>query len=444
MTALGFGGGLQAAGFDASSSAIYRELADITDPQTTKSVVEALNGLPGEMLEELKAEFLTSPDGAEDLINVLSNPSQREALLRASSLTEKLDNAGSADDMVRAVTGQGVRGIQDSMNKLRLNAALGDTASGDKLKLLTQMFDTNGDGKVDTDPAAIATAVKTLAGDTSLESLMKSASNLSSAFTAGDNTDYNGNDPETHRTFAGFMSNDGRVTPSELDSLRKQMAAEPDALIGVLSNMRGNESLASALGVSTEELNKQITEAANLKTERVMQGFNESLRGWEFNPDTAASAMANTATFDSALLKQQDLQKAIDEAQTPEERTALQAQMDRIEKATSRVYLNDWPSEMNASNVYSGKNFDVEVLDDLLKHAPEDLKTHGLLKNPNGTYTIRHIKAGGYNPHAQGLLQYLLAADRKLQRQGSSLVSQVSSKKGTQVTTPAYQGGGIL
>lgn len=452
MTALGFGEGLQAAGFDPSSSAIYQELADITDPQTTKSVVEALNGLPGEMLEELKAEFLTSPDGAEDLINVLSNPSQREALLRASSLTEKLDTAGSVDDMVHAVTGGKLnsRGIQDSMNKLRLNSLLGDTESQKKYDLLKSMFDTDpADGQIDSDPAKVSAAIKNMVGDTSLEGLMKSASNLSSAFTAGENTDYTGNDPETQRELLGYMTNDGKITPSELNGLRSKMVVDEEGtenLISLLSRMRNDPNLASGLGISTEELSKQITEAANLKTERIMTGHGQSrsLDRWELNPDAAATDMSNTATFDESLMMQQDLQKAIDSAQTPEERAALQAQMDRIEKATSRVYLNDWPSEMNASNVYSGKNFDVEVLDELLKHAPEDLKTHGLLKNPNGTYTIRHIKAGGYNPHAQGLLQYLLAADRKLQRQGSSLVSQVSSKKGTQATTPAYQGGGIL
>ena len=440
MTALGFGEGLQAAKFDPSSSAIYQELVDVTDPETTGQVVNALNQLPTEMLAELKSEFLNTPAGAEELVTILSNPSQREALIRAASLEEKLDAAGTAEDAVRAVTGgQSISSIQDSMNKLRLNAALGDAASREQLRLLTTMFDTNGDKKVDSDPAQISAAVRAVLGDTSLESLMGKAGSLSSAFTAGQNTDYRGSDRDTYDTLSGYMANDGVVSPREMDGLISGIG--PEASLELFARMREDPALASSLGVPAGVLTQKITDAAVQNADRIVgSSMTESLDRWAKNPEAAAAEMINAATFNGALDALDAIRQGLSAARTPEERAILQKKFDAAEKATERVYLNNWGEEYGASNVYSDMRFDGATINSLLARAPADLRENGLQKNPDGTYTIRHIKRGGYNPHAQGLLQYIIAADRKLQRRGSSLANMVT-RKPLPVSEPSFPGG---
>ena len=417
MDALGFGDGFQAAAFDPSTNAIYKELQGIKSSEATKNAVEQLNRLSPEALEELKGEFLSGPEGAKELVAILENPTHSKNLIKALELDSQIDAADSVEDMTRAVTGQSSQAIQSTLNSLRLNAALGDEASRKQLTLLSSMFDTNGDGKVDADPAVVSAAIKKAVGGSTLESLVKKGmSGISNSFASADTSAYRGSNTDAHNKLASYAANDGKITADELRSLTTSFASNPNAGAAFLDSIRNNPQLMTSMGIDPKAVSAQLGSLASAQVKDATKGSLVSLDRYLANPGEAASEMANSATWNTMMDAEKSLQQLLSKATTPEQRSVIQSKLDEIEEATGQIYLNDWGQELNASFGFSEKMFSSpEQLKAILPPSSHDLIDKSMVRRSDGSWFVPPIKNAlhGYSPDRQNLMKYIIAAQKK-------------------------------
>jgi hypothetical protein len=429
MEALGFGDGFQASGFDSSSSHLYKALEDLGSSGITKQAIDALNLLEPEMIEELKGEFLSSPEGAQDLVNILKDKNLSKTLTKTLELGATIDGMTNVDSMVGAVTGQSSRAVQSTMSKLRLNSALGDTQSKNQLALLSSLFDPDGNGKMDSTPEVVAAAIKEMTGSGSLEDLVKGGgmSSIFDKMESANGSEYRGKDQETYRRLASYGA-DGNISPAELNSLAGTFEGKnSEAGLAALVGMRNNPELMKSMGINPAALSKAVKDVADKRVRHlsgnIIKGNGELTVGTD--PGQVASAMNNTSTRNSYYDAEDAIKGAIAKASSPEEKAALQAQLNKVDKATSRIYINDWGQELAYSRAFENRGFkSLAQMQVLFKNVPPDLLRKVAVKNPNGTWHVANLKngrGGGTTTERQLFIQYAMAAEEKLKRQGKSL-----------------------
>ena len=340
MSALGFSKeGFQAGAFDPTTSALYSALQDLESNETTGTAIEALNKLSPEQMEDLKGEFLTSPEGAESLVNILSNPKHSASLIKTLEINDKLDSAGSVEDVTEAVTGMSPADVQDTLRKLRLNALLGDKASSAQFNMMKELFGTDGNGNMNADPAKVAASVKAFlknSGGDSLESIVQGGDlgKLTSAFDSGKPRKYAGKQGELHSKLATYFD-DGKISPSELSRLRNSFGSDRAGALATLQQFRNNPAMLKSLGISPKALSSQITEAARANLDEVVMKnnpYNETLiADMMRTPSVAQTTFGIKAEADKFSEQLRTLRDRVDSKSiTPEERALIQSRLKKM------------------------------------------------------------------------------------------------------------------
>lgn len=418
MEALGFGGeGFASETLDPTSSEIYQELVNIDSSDTTNKAVKALNQLPESALEDLKGEFLTSAGGAKSLVNILAHPEHSKNLIRALEMEEKLEVADSPKDMIKAITGHGPDNVQAVMHNLRLNAALGDKASGDQLAILTNMFDADGNGKIDTDPQMLASNIKkTLYGvdaqgatkGASLAELVKGGmGDIGNAFSSADTNRYRGTDSVAHRALAG-AAQDGIITPDELADVGSSM--NPVVGLEFYKKMAKNPELMKGMGIDQNTMNNQLTNAAQRTIdEGTLPVKGRKLANYVKYSDTAAGMMGRKEERRQAVDSWKEAQKMLAAAETPQEKAVYQKLVNDLDKATRMVHVGSWSKKLDEAKRFQSRKYKPEELKAAMPFA-SSLIDKAFTKNADGSYTLPKLKG---NDRAQDMVNFLLAAEAK-------------------------------
>jgi len=180
--------------------------------------------------------------------------------------------------------------------------------------------------------------------------------------------------------------------------------------------MGGNAEMMKQLGINPKEINKRVSTLVDSKI-KAEYPVMTNMVGQDINIAQGPSGMANPAARKDMLDEEDRLRAEVASASNPIHKQALQSQLAKLEKVTSKIIANNWGAEKRYGENWAKNHIlTVPQVREMFPHYDEN-KIHGGF---NLSSTVNLTLKSPREPGAQDFSGYLMAKEEKLKRQGKS------------------------